>query len=1430
MSGAEFILVAGLISSLITIGHEIAGVVQAASRESKLPKVFRDAQPKLQLIRGILDATASALPQNEGSKVEAPAAAIVRDCEKIWGKLKELFDKVTPEEGSGASRIDRYRSAARSLGKGSKVEKLLEALMENVKLLATLKIMTEGKQDVIQANPNIEELEEEIEEVKDWKPSLGDDVFHGLPDTDHNTTHISGSNNTVVQASGTNSRSNHISGTHARYFESVTTYNENVAYNHAAPGEITIEATTQACLRFLQCPDTLAIKNSLLIAKDGLIPQAIRWLFENQKYTNWKDNDETPLLWIRGGAGKGKTMLAIGIIENVSSDADTITTYFFCQNGNPELNTIQGIIKGLIFRLVKQHPGAAEILRSNWDPKTERFVKGPPTWQMLWDIFLEMLFQCKCSRVYVAVDALDECQSEVDSFIQHLAQTGLHQPSKIKWLLTSRPLDAARQELPVGSDLVLEDNSDAVAGGVAVYVNEKVNKLKKKKLYNRDLCQEIEEQLVQKAEGTYMWVSLVYDMLKKVDRENALATIRGLPSGLSPLYSRALNELNSGDSVLAEGCIRLLKVIMLAYRPLKMTELKIVSKLFDEPEITSILIDRCSSFIQKQEGVGVIEFVHQSARDYLAEGHGQLTLSIDPYGHGDIMLNCLSYLSPRLTVNMANLPRPDSAYILRETSTVVHMGYAAIFWAQHLGDAEVTNLIQNALKEQGAVGIFIRSKLLEWLECLSLLGKLTYAVEALRTLKGAMAGNIILSNFVQDAIYLLQQHYLTITTWPLQIYSSMIIFSPQTSMVRSSSLNKLPKWLKKIPQIKGAEVCPVMTLHRSPWYTWANSIALSPDGKKFAAMYVNTITIWDDIAGDINQKIIKLTEKYDSYAAGMTFSPDSKRIISGTPSDDGSIKIWDVATGHVQELFYSENLRGRITAVAFSPDGERIAFGSSDHSVKVCDAITGDLLTTFSGHCQGAGVVVFSPDSKQVLSAAGMDVQLWDVETGTSNFRLRAPWGCEAMAFVSNGKKIAIASTFGGIMLCDSKTGNFQGCIDVPPTKTLHVIRAFSADGKQVATETSGTIKSWDITNIMGKIDSSGKIPYLLARDLTFSPDGKKIASSGYCELKLWDAKTGNFHYTLINETQHYMNRYTFSSNSEQIASVHTEKIVIWDVITGGRQKEFRIGIEGIPRVIEFSPDGKQIALGYCNGNITLQSTKTGKVKRELRGNFKYAISSISFSPDGKWIASNSEDSIVRLWDTGTGSLKRTFGSRVNYQLGCEVSFSPDTKWIASTKHSEDTIELWGTTNKPQSILEWIGITSPTPIGRFILVSERLSFGSSKRSGFRKRTKFSEDGQNLLTRCGQVSIEQMLGDQPKSQLEDLGLRGDWICYGKMGVLNLSLFQAEVWAIRDDIMVVGLDNGRLLFLEFDRELLRSMLEKQSGNGYLTRQRPDYILKI
>lgn len=380
------------------------------------------------------------------------------------------------------------------------------------------------------------------------------------------------------------------------------------------------EQIKRACLQALRCPDSFAVKIRLKEKKDKVLYHSFQWILNDSKYTTWKDGIDVALLWIKGGPGKGKTMMSIGMIEELARSLKESATviYFFCQNADYELNTVEAIVKGLILQLAQQQEQTKDCLLQQWDVLHQRLSEKMQSWRGLWDVFLEMIDRCPLeTKVYIVIDGLDECRHEgMADLLKIIVRTGLSHPPRVKWLLTSRPLSVAERELLAGSDQVridLELNLDNVSTGIRGYIKHKVLEFDRRWAYGPKLLGLIEQQLLAKAENTFLWVSLVCKCIENVDPGDVLATIQDLPPDLRGLYHQVYTDLCYDQSRIAKGCIQVLSVMILALRPLTMDEVGMLAGISLEREFVSAITDRIALFVMITGSH--LEFVHQSARD-----------------------------------------------------------------------------------------------------------------------------------------------------------------------------------------------------------------------------------------------------------------------------------------------------------------------------------------------------------------------------------------------------------------------------------------------------------------------------------------------------------------------------------------------------------------------------------------------------------------------------------------------------------------------------------------------------------------------------------------------------------------------------------------------------------------------------------------------
>jgi WD40 repeat protein/tRNA A-37 threonylcarbamoyl transferase component Bud32 len=286
---------------------------------------------------------------------------------------------------------------------------------------------------------------------------------------------------------------------------------------------------------------------------------------------------------------------------------------------------------------------------------------------------------------------------------------------------------------------------------------------------------------------------------------------------------------------------------------------------------------------------------------------------------------------------------------------------------------------------------------------------------------------------------------------------------------------------------------------------------------------------------------------HSSDVNSVAFAFDGQTLASG--SDDKTIKVWNLATG--KEIRTLKGHSRWVWTVAFSPDGQTLASGSDDKTIKVWNSATGKEIYTLKGHSEGVAAVAYSPDGK-ILASGSLDkmIKLWNLATGK-----------EIRTFKGHSKAVAAV--------------------------------AFSPDNKTFASGSwDKTIKLWNLAT--GKETRTLKGHSELVLSVTFSPDGKNLASGSKDKtIKLWNLADGREIRTLkghsdkINSVA-YVQRAGDSKTANDVTLVsgsNDNTIKLWNPATGQEILTWKRD-SGYIYSVAISRDGKTIASGGSAENI----------------------------------------------------------------------------------------------------------------------------------------------------------------------------------------------------------------------------------------------------
>ena len=421
-------------------------------------------------------------------------------------------------------------------------------------------------------------------------------------------------------------------------------------------------------------------------------------------------------------------------------------------------------------------------------------------------------------------------------------------------------------------------------------------------------------------------------------------------------------------------------------------------------------------------------------------------------------------------------------------------------------------------------------------------------------------------------------------------------------------------------------------------------------------------------------KIRALPERHRGAVRAASFSTDGTRL--ATAGEDGTVKLWDVAT--LQKLGEHDSHETLVWSVAFSPTGRIVATGSADNTIALWDIQT-DETARLTGHfsapstMDGVYSIAFSPDGSLLASgAADRTVRLWDVERRLPLVVFAGHTDeVRSVAFSPDGAVVASGSRDRSVRIWDVAARRERGVLNGHHSIVQSL--SFTRDGDQLITVCfQGTVRFWD----RPRIDRHDV--WWMTRpvaDVAISPDGQLVAAVAQQskQVVMWRLDpSGDEHPTEPIDLDELIDAITISANGVLAIACRSGTIHLRDRDTrehlGSLDNDRPFGpTEDKPLV--FSKDGRLLAMGCAAGSIRVWNMETRASYSLKQGDDD--IGSLAFASDAKRLIAAS-DRHANAWDL---TARRATEVGRHDELLTTVAVSPDGDTIVSGE--EDCIQLW---------------------------------------------------------------------------------------------------------------------------------------------------------
>ncbi|MGI5479278.1 trypsin-like peptidase domain-containing protein [Streptomyces lavendofoliae] len=454
-----------------------------------------------------------------------------------------------------------------------------------------------------------------------------------------------------------------------------------------------------------------------------------------------------------------------------------------------------------------------------------------------------------------------------------------------------------------------------------------------------------------------------------------------------------------------------------------------------------------------------------------------------------------------------------------------------------------------------------------------------------------------------------------------------------------------------------------------------------------------TVRLWDPATGTAQHVLEGHTDWFQALCLVLD---ENGRTLLASASKNGTVRLWDPASGTHQQTL--ETHTSRIQALCAVPNGDGgalLATASHDGSIRLWDPNTGLHQRILKSHAGPVAALCTVPDGGggTLLAAASHDgsIRLWDPVAGVHERVLEADSGAVAALCTvpdgGGGTLLAAASHDGSIRLWDPVAGVQQRVLEAHTGPVAALCTVPDSGGRTLLTSAShdGSIRLWDpIAGAHQRILEARNRPFLALCEVQDENGRVLLASASHDgTVRLWDP---------------------ISSAHEEVPEAHTGRVTalcsvaggrggtllatasedhtvrLWDPATGAHQRILEGHVGPVAALCAVSDgSGRALLAAASDRAVHLWDPVAGAHQRILEGHMGpvTVLCTVSDGDGGTLLATASEDLTVRLWDPTTGTHRRIFDSHAGPIAALCAVPDGKGKIYLATASNDGMVRLW---------------------------------------------------------------------------------------------------------------------------------------------------------